>query len=163
MKKFLVLVFAVCFLFTGSLFAKKASLKINAGATSIYDGIGIGFFTGGENVLSIKKFIDKDNALQFGLGWAYWGGVDLSMDYLFNNFTLIEVDPGTFICYWGLGAHAGIWSNSFDAGIRVPFGISYVFEKVPLDITLQIVPQIGFGSGGIFGYPTGGIGVRYYL
>ena len=160
-----------------SAFGKKASIQINVGAKSVYDGIGVGFFTGGENVFSIKKFLDKDNAIQAGLGWDIVGGVSLSADYLFNNFDMIKVNPGTVICYWGLGLQGGFssyWNGNdnygnrisatyINFGLRVPFGISYIFHGVPVDITLQLVPGFGFVNGGPSIWPTGGLGARYYF
>lgn len=165
MKKILLIISAFLLMFSFSVFAKKASIKVNFGAKSVYSGIGVGFFCAGENVLSIKKFIDKDNALQAGLGWDYGGGYSLSVDYLFNNFDLIQIDPGTCILYWGLGAQVGTGYNDwgFNLGFRIPLGISYVFEGIPLDITLQFVPVIGFAGGEFHPWPTGGLGARYYF
>ena len=165
MKRVIVLVLTICLMFAVSVSAKKASIKVNVGAKSVYSGFGVGFFSGGENVVSLKKFLDKDNAVQFGLGWDYRGnGFIASFDYLFNMFDIIEVSPGDFIVYWGVGAQVGsgsyidynyYWRTGFNVGLRIPIGLSYVFETIPLDISLQIVPGIGLLDGGINFWPTG--------
>ncbi|MCE5299767.1 MAG: hypothetical protein LLG37_02695 [Spirochaetia bacterium] len=162
MKKIVVLIMAVCLLFSVSAVA-KSSVKINLPHGSVYQGFGVGFFGGDENCLSLKKYInDNENALQAGLGWWYWGNtISFSIDYLFNNFSIVVVDPGDVVCYWGLGVSGGL-GEWFNAYVRIPFGISYVFEKNPIDITLQIVPAVGWNNGLSLG-GTGGLGARWYF
>jgi hypothetical protein len=57
------------------------------------------------------------------------------------------------------GATAG---SSLGLGLRVPFGVEYIFNKVPIGIYAEIAPGVGIIPG-TFGFLFGGIGARYYF
>jgi len=47
-------------------------------------------------------------------------------------------------------------------GVRVPFGLTYLFAKSPFDIFAEIVPILDLVPDTDFGL-NGAIGVRFYL
>jgi len=46
--------------------------------------------------------------------------------------------------------------------VRIPLGINYIFEKVPLDIFLEFVPLLDLVPGTNFRL-KGAVGIRYYF
>jgi len=61
----------------------------------------------------------------------------------------------------------GIVDHASAFGIRVPVGISFDFNNVPLDIFLQVVPVLDFYSGyaphSVFLDFDASIGIRYWF
>jgi len=125
---------------------------------------GLGLELGEPTGLNGKYFFGPRTALDFGLGWIYqhyyYGdGLNVYADILFHptslvsaeafelpfyvggglrfwNFDYCEPVPGPDVCYRG---------STF--GLRIPFGIAFDFNNVPLDIFLQLVPVIDFVNG----------------
>jgi len=121
--------------------------------------IGVGLELGYHDGLTLKYFLNESNALDFGLGWSYghyYGGDGLSLygDYLWHPFVLASADPFELPFYVGVGAHfwdfdycrgrgdCGYGGSAF--GVRVPIGLAFDFNNVPLDIFIQIVPTLDF-------------------
>jgi hypothetical protein len=47
-------------------------------------------------------------------------------------------------------------------GVRVPVGLSYIFDDAPVDIFVEIAPTIDFVPD-VRGEITGGIGIRFWF
>jgi hypothetical protein len=67
------------------------------------------------------------------------------VDYLFNQQSLNTPAElrGTSHWYWGLGARFKIRGNDNDddfAGVRLPFGINFYPQTLPLELFAEIVP-----------------------
>ena len=122
---------------------------------------GLGVEIGEPTGLNGKYFFSEKGALDFGIGWIYrhyyYGdGVNLYVDLLYHPVSLVSASAfelpfyiGGGLRYWNFDyCHMGVCDYDGSAfGIRIPFGISFVFNDVPLDIFLQIVPVIDFVSG----------------
>ena len=54
------------------------------------------------------------------------------------------------------------FGNRFKVGIRIPVGAAYVFESIPLDIFLEVVPIVELIPA-VAPSLGGGIGIRYYF
>jgi hypothetical protein len=111
-----------------------------------------------------KFWIDRQDALQpavkLGNGLAL-----LQCDYLWHTYDVIHPNQGLMPLYFGAGADLSPQSN-VALGARGVVGISYLFDRVnvPVDIYIQVVPEIWFYSGGISTfYLYGDIGSRYYF
>jgi hypothetical protein len=52
--------------------------------------------------------------------------------------------------------------NENQVGIRVPVGLSYLFDNAPLDVFVEIGPAIDVAPS-VGGEITGGIGVRFWF
>jgi hypothetical protein len=111
-----------------------------------------------------KIWVDKENAFQpavkLGEGTAL-----LQLDYLWHDYDVIHPKDGLMPLYFGVGGDLNL-QNSVAAGARGVVGISYMFNKptVPVDIYVQLVPEIWFYSGGVSTfYLYGNVGSRYYF
>jgi len=118
---------------------------------------GLGLELGSPAGLTGKYFLSDSNALQFGLGWynGYYRdfhGYHIYGDYLWHPISLVSASAFELPLFVGVGIHF----NSFDDrgnnrvddvygfGIRVPVGIAFDFNEVPLDIFFQFVPSLNF-------------------
>ena len=143
---------------------------------------GLGLELGFPDGITGKYFLNSSNALDFGLGWAYRGyygddGLNLYADYLWHPFVLATADAFELPFYVGVGGHfwrfdycdrAGCTYNYGEAfGVRVPIGIAFDFNNVPLDIFLQVVPTLDFfthyAPHDVYLGFWGSVGIRFWF
>ena len=111
-----------------------------------------------------KLWIDRQNAFQpamkLGNGLAL-----LQCDYLWHDYDLIHPNQGLMPLYFGAGGGLSLQTN-VAVGARGVVGISYMFDRVnvPVDIYVQVVPELWFYTGGATSfYVYGDVGSRYYF
>jgi hypothetical protein len=126
-------------------------------------GFGLGIILGEPTGLSLKSWIGSKTALDFAVAWSFANNDSLHLhaDYLIHNFNLLKVRKGELLFYYGIGGRVKTEKKS-RVGIRVPIGISYIFEKIPLDIFFELAPLLDLVPDTNFEI-TGGIGIRYYF
>jgi hypothetical protein len=114
---------------------------------------GLGLELGTPVGLTGKYFISGDRAIDFGVGdsYSYFGrsGLNVYGDYLFHPVSLASTEDFELPLYIGLGAR--FWdfaatgtSNAVAIGFRVPVGISFDFNNVPIDTFIQLAPVLDF-------------------
>lgn len=111
-----------------------------------------------------KIWVDKENAFQPAVKLG-GGTALLQLDYLWHDYDVIHPKEGLMPLYFGIGGNLNL-QNSVALGARGVVGISYMFNKptVPVDIYVQVVPEIWFYSGGVSTfYLYGNVGSRYYF
>ncbi len=121
---------------------------------------GLGLELGAPTGLTGKYFLSADRALDFGVGSVYNSrdryGFHLYGDYLFHPVSLVSTEAFELPLYIGLGGR--IWSfedrridddrdDALAIGFRVPVGVSFDFNTIPLDAFVQVVPTIDAYSG----------------
>ena len=136
-------------------------------------GIGLGLMGGNPSGLSLKAWTGSNVALDAGLGYTLWYGQALSFhgDVLWHTNSLLQSsDDGFLPLYIGVGARV-VMGNDRDypdmrIGLRVPFGLEYVFYTVPIGLFLEVVPKFDLTGvphdHGFFG-PQASVGFRYYF
>jgi hypothetical protein len=134
---------------------------------------GLGLELGNVEGLTGKLWLGDSNALDFGLGWLYdFGpsGFNIYADYLWHPFSLTSQPAFELPFYIGVGGRFWSWDNSngVDAfGIRVPIGLSFDLNNVPIDIFVQVVPTIDFfrnyNRHNVYFDPEVSFGVRFYF
>lgn len=141
---------------------------------------GLGLEFGAPTGLTGKYFVEQDRALQFGLGTIYhWrdrDGLHLYLDYLFHPVSLASNPSFELPLYFGFGAR--IWDfdhyrgpydgdDAFAIGLRVPVGIAFDFNRIPLDIFVQLAFVLDFYTGdyyrNVYGDLNGTFGLRYWF
>jgi hypothetical protein len=141
---------------------------------------GLGLELGAPTGLNGKYFLSPDRALDFGIGDLYTyfnrSGLHLYGDYLFHPVSLLSTEPFELPLYIGVGGR--FWDfgyrdpnnnnvTAFAIGVRVPVGVSFDFNNVPLDIFIQVVPVLDFFSGyaphTVFFDVDGSFGIRYWF
>ena len=136
-------------------------------------GLGLGLMGGNPSGLSLKVWTGPHVALDAGLGYALWYGQALSFhgDVLWHTNSLLQSSADGYLpLYIGLGARV-VMANAPDypdmrIGLRVPFGLEYVFASAPFGLFMEVVPT--FDVSGVppersFFGPQGSIGFRYYF
>jgi Protein of unknown function (DUF3996) len=152
------------------------ALPSNAQAQEVGNGknFGLGIALGSPSGLTGKYYLNQKNAIQatLGLGFADGNHLNFSMDYLYHlNF--LQKSDFRLDGYAGIGGFLWSWfddnegggnddKDSLGIGVRVPFGLSFIFAKVPVDIYVEIAP--GFSVIGRTGFfISGALGFRYYF
>ena len=137
-------------------------------------GLGLGLMGGNPSGLSLKVWTGPHIALDAGLGYSTWYGHALTFhgDVLWHTNSLLQSSQDGYLpLYIGLGARVAMADESHHypdmrVGLRVPFGLEYVFASVPIGLFLELVPTFDLTgvpeSKGFFG-PQGSIGFRYYF
>jgi hypothetical protein len=146
---------------------------------------GLGIMLGGPSGLSGKYFVGPSTAIDFGVGYhgccryRNHGGLHLHADYLWHPVSLVSAEAFELPFYVGVGGRFWDWDhdNDYDGeaiGVRVPFGLAFDFNEVPIDIFVELVPVLDFFFGADCGpgddYCDGvnfdimaAIGFRYYF
>ena len=126
-------------------------------------GIGLGIILGEPTGVSIKSWIGRREAFDVAVAWSFEGegAIHVHADYLFHNFRLFNVEKGDLVFYYGIGARIKT-ANKTQVGIRIPLGLSYLFEKDPLEIFFELGPIMNVSPKTLFRMTTG-VGIRYYF
>ena len=136
-------------------------------STDDYVGkFGAGIILGEPTGASLKYWLNETMAVDGAFGLSSHDNTDLYLqgDVLWHNFDLIPVSQGRLPVYFGVGGLARFRDHNRDneVGVRVPVGLSYMFENAPVDIFVEIAPAIDF-TPDARGEITGGIGIRYWF
>ena len=139
------------------------------------DGLGVGIIIGEPTGVSFKKWIGHGRAIDAGIAWSFSENDSLHFhaDYLLHRFDLLTSPdvPGRLPLYFGLGGRIklkedndGRARNDDDVlvGVRVPFGISYLFADAPVDLFAEIVPVLDIVPDTDFDL-SAAIGARFYF
>ena len=129
--------------------------------------------------LNGKWFFNSNQALDFGVGDDFVignrAGFHVYGDLLFHPFSLANTQAFELPFYVGIGGRIWTFKDSAIAapndatafGVRVPLGVSFDFNTIPLDTFAQFVPTLDFFSGhpvhSVFVDIDFSIGVRYWF
>lgn len=161
-----------------ALVALSAAAPASASQVGNGRNFGLGVTLGAPSGLSMKYFMGQNHALDLGVGVGFFGGNTLSvhLDYHWHAAMLTKTSAFDLPFYIGVGGRFNFWfkdeyhhywggeshSGRIGAGVRVPFGIAFHLNKVPLDIYLEIVPGLGVFPG-VGAFLDGAVGVRYFF
>jgi hypothetical protein len=151
---------------------------------------GVGLELGSPTGLIGKWFLSESGALDFGFGTVFGtsgrsGAFHIYGDYLFHPISLASHAEFELPLYIGVGGRFWHFDQRFApfdvelsasvVGVRVPVGIAFDFNSVPLDAFVQLVPTLDYYSyssssfGDMFGNNgfdldfDASIGVRYWF
>jgi hypothetical protein len=131
---------------------------------------GLGIMLGEPTGLSFKIWNRQTVAWDAGAAWSFVGGKYFQVhgDFLLHNFNLFRIDTGRMALYYGVGARVKFGSSDSDGGsstvlsLRVPLGVSYEFERTPVELFLEVVPMLDLVPSTEV-QMAGAIGFRYYF
>lgn len=145
-------------------------LAVTATNARARDTFGLGFIIGEPTGLSLKYWLDKEHAIDGAAAWSSSenDSFQLHADYLIHNYELLNAD--NLPVYYGLGArlkfkdHDGRGRNRNDAifGIRIPLGVTYLFDDAPLDLFFELVPVLDIAPDVDLDI-NAAIGLRFYF
>ena len=128
--------------------------------------LGAGIIVGEPTGASVKYWFNDLMAIDGAAGWSTHDHSDfyLHSDVLWHNFDLIPVPRGRLPVYIGAGGLVRFRDDNRDnqVGIRVPVGLSYMPDGLPIDVFAEIGPALDV-SPNVQGEVTGGIGIRYWF
>jgi hypothetical protein len=126
-------------------------------------GFGLGIILGEPTGISFKNWVGSREAFDVAVAWSFEGegAIHIHADYLFHNFRLFNIQKGDLVLYYGIGARVKT-VNKTQVGVRIPIGLSYLFERDPVEIFFELGPIMNFTPKTIFRMTTG-VGVRYYF
>lgn len=139
---------------------------------------GFGIVLGDPLGLTLKYWASNENAWQASIGASYFGAPRIQVDYLWHlnvfksDVVKLLAGPGAGIGFGRQGS--GLWykergdkywyyreNDNFGFGVRVITGINIIPRNTPIEIFLELGPNIGiypdFGVG-----LDAGIGIRFY-
>ncbi|MEX0780563.1 MAG: hypothetical protein WD491_10155 [Balneolales bacterium] len=122
---------------------------------------GIGLMLGEPSGVTVKSWNSIRSAFDIGAAWSLSGrneSVHLHSDYLLHNWF---PDTQGLGFYYGVGGRV-IFSGDATAGVRVPIGLTYIFQNAPLDAFVEAVPIFDVTPNTEFA-GNGAVGIRYYF
>lgn len=150
MKRFVILFLFGIFFFPFTLDAQDS-------------GLGLGVILGQPTGVSFKAWTARNQAVDVAVAWAFdrEEAVHVHADYLFHDFRLFRVEKGQFVLYYGIGGRIKAESRT-RFGIRIPIGLSYLFEGAPVELFFELGPIMDLAPSTLFRMTTG-VGIRYYF
>jgi hypothetical protein len=124
---------------------------------------GVGIILGEPTGLIVKYWTSNTTAIDMAASWSFAGenSFHLHADYLFHSFNLFKVEKGRLPLYYGIGARLSLQDQT-RFGIRIPIGLSYMFDNAPFDIFVEVGPVMDVVPATEF-HVLGFIGFRYYF
>ena len=126
-------------------------------------GTGVGIIVGEPLGLSLKTWVDRDEAVDGGIGYSIEGDPSwqVHIDYLLHDFSVPDRLGFMGALYAGLGARINFSENKDNIfGVRVPFGVSFFLPHCDLFVELAPILDVAPEFGSEF---NGGVGLRYFF
>ena len=161
----LIAVFCVISMVTAAAAQDDAAGSTSSSSSYNHGNFGIGVILGEPTGLSAKMWTSKNTAFDLGVAWSFSGDGHFHIhgDYLFHNFGLFDVSKGSLPLYFGIGVRMLFRDNADDKiGVRIPIGLEYFFDGVPLAVFGEVVPILDLAPSTEFDI-NGGLGIRFYF
>jgi hypothetical protein len=134
-------------------------------------GLGLGLIMGEPTGLSAKVWTSPNFALDAAVGYSWWRygqSIQVHGDLLWHSRSLIQSENGFLPLYIGIGARVKLADEEHDypdlrVGLRIPFGLDYVFTRVPVGLFLELVPIFDLAPETERWGGNSAIGFRYYF
>ena len=144
--------------------AVAGTLSAQTGRSGGNTGLGIIF--GEPTGVSFKYWTGRTVAIDAAAAWSFvnGGSFQIQSDLLFHSFDLFRVEKGRMALFYGFGGRFKTKTDTEGARLsfRVPIGISYEFERAPVELFLEVAPMLDV-TPKTQGNVGGGIGFRYYF
>lgn len=131
-------------------------ILMTASGAGAEDGFGVGVILGEPTGVSVKKWISGETAIDGAAAWSFSDdeSFQIHADYLIHKFGILKAPKvsGRLPVYFGVGIRVKFededdsWKGHDDedddvrVGVRIPFGISYLLAKEPVEFFAEIVP-----------------------
>lgn len=131
--------------------------------------VGVGIIAGDPTGVTVKGYVAPRTAIN---GIASWSFIDDAFTLIGDvTYDLLEIDtrsqPLSLPFYVGAGGkfvanNKNTPGSDSSFGVRVPVGVAAQFEKIPLEISVEVGPGIELVPETEFDI-TGGIAARFYF
>lgn len=129
---------------------------------------GLGMILGQPTGFTTKFWLSKHNSFNTAFAWSLFESDSsksfyIHLDHVFYYYGFFDIAPGLLPLNIGVGLSTEFRTNETTyIGFRVPVGLTYIFEDIPIEIFGEVAPVINL-------YPNsnirvvGGIGFRYFF
>lgn len=94
------------------------------------------------------------------IGSSFW---ILEANYVFHNFSVIDLEEGDLGTYVGGGIQYLIYDHIQDGfSFRAPIGVNYLLPEAPVDFFIEVAPTLQVNEPVQLRF-DGAIGFRYYF
>jgi hypothetical protein len=117
------------------------AVMLFAGSAVSQGSFGLGIIVGEPTGVSAKFWVTDRTAIDAAAAWSFSdeAALHLHADYLLHNFDLINVEQGRLPIHFGIGGRVKFEDES-RVGVRIPVGLTYIFDGAPVDIFFEVVP-----------------------
>lgn len=128
MSKYILIIFSLIFIQSTLTFSQNKK-------------VGAGIILGEPTGFSFKYWLTGKTALDAGLAWSFVdeNAFQIQADYLIHNFNLFNFPEGKLPFYFGIGGRLK-FTNDVKLGVRVPLGITWIFNDSSFDVFFEAVP-----------------------
>ena len=115
-----------------------------------FNEISIGLATISPTGLTAKFWLSRTSAFDVFGAWSFSGG-KYNMKHDFNKF---KIDENPMPFYYGYGVRIkdeDDKDSDIIVGIRIPLGVSYMYDGAPLDIFAEVAPRVDIAPSTNFG------------
>ncbi len=127
---------------------------------------GLGVIAGEPTGPCFKLWTSQRTAIDGAVAWSFAKntGMHLHADYLVHVYDLIDVETGRLPLYYGIGGRIRFGEGDRDdnIGVRIPVGLVYLVENIPLDVFFEIVPILDLAPDTDLDF-NAALGVRYFF
>ena len=126
-------------------------------------GFGVGALLGEPIGASFKAWLSDKTALDAGVAHSFYDedGWQIHTDYLWHNYDLLSGGGGRIPVYYGIGGRIK-FAEDTEFGVRLPVGVSYMLDRMPVDVFAEVAPILGVAPGLRFDF-SAGVGARYWF
>lgn len=123
---------------------------------------GVGLIIGDPLGPRFKTWLSPTRAIDAGFGLGE--DVIFYADYTWNGWDVFpRPERGQFVGYLGLGPRYEARHHRRDTmGLRLPAGLSYFVESLPLELYVELVPVLRVAPN-VEGDVDAGLGIHYYF
>ena len=125
-----------------TIFMAAVLWQVGSAAADVRPGtIGLGIIFGEPTGVSFKSWTGRTTAFDAAVAWSFDGSGSLVLhgDYLFHDFDLLRARKGSLAVYYGIGGRVDL-EDKTRAGVRIPVGLSYIFDRAPFEIFVELGP-----------------------
>lgn len=139
------------------------AVMILAGSAAAQGNFGLGIILGEPTGVSAKLWLSDRTAVDAAAAWSFSdeAAFHLHADFLLHNFDLITVEKGRLPIHFGIGGRLK-FEDDTKLGIRIPVGLTYIFDGAPVDIFFEVVPILDVAPDTEF-EANAAIGARFFF
>lgn len=129
---------------------------------------GLGIVVGEPTGFTAKYWLSPVNSLNAAIAWSVFDDNSfeafyIHIDHVFYYYDLFRVQSGKAPVFIGVGGRFYFpRHDDTKIGFRIPMGLAYMFEQVPIEIYGEIAPVINIVPETDVDL-DGGVGFRYFF